>query len=339
MNLLSLIQKEPPEMPDDLPHSPYVLILGTGGSCLGAQALVSLHPERFFFMFPDADPSYFYASLELLEPQNTQVLCISKSGETMETLSQLLAVLEWLPSYENVRCITELRDSSLHRIATEYGLKVYNHPKDIGGRFSVFTLTGLIPLVLNGMSVELFWKGAQRALEEPVVPFNSAEHVLWIYGQRIRPLGDWWAQLVAESLGKIDSEGMRHGITPLLAYGTKDQHSQLQLYLDGPQNKSFTFVFNDIPPCPTLKGPDDLYLTHKSLRDVYLAHQRATYETLKNHGLPVRSFIINDEGDMGYFMMKNILEVLHIAKELHINPFDQPAVEEGKKKAMKYLCN
>jgi glucose-6-phosphate isomerase len=336
MNIQNLLENY--TIPDDLPTASQVLILGTGGSCLGAQALINLNPNRLFVMFPDADPEYFYGCLDILYPEDTQVWCISKSGETMETLSQLLAVLEWIPSYKNIRCITQQGDNTLRRIAADYDIKTYDHPEHIGGRFSVFTATGLIPLHLNGMSVDKFLSGARSALDEPVQLFKKPQHVLWIYSQRLRAIGQWWAQLVAESLGKKDHLGHNHGITPLLSFGTQDQHSQLQFYLDGPQDKEFTFLIDELDPIyPPLKGPKDFYLTGKNLGQIYEAHQKATIETIKNCGHSVRTFSITDEREVGYFMMKSVQEVIEMAKEFQVNAFDQPAVEEGKKRAKAYL--
>ena len=324
-------------IPEDLPQASHVLLLGTGGSCLGAQALIHFNPQRLFFTFPDADPYYFYSTLKLLDPTDTQVLCISKSGETMETLAQFLAILEWLPSYENIRCITQPGESTLRKIASQYDIKIYDHPPHIGGRFSVFTLTGLIPMHLNDMDVESFLKGAKQALTHPPEIFTSSQHVLWIYSQRLRPIGQWWAQLVAESLGKKDKKGKRYGVTPLVSFGTQDQHSQLQYYLDGPLDKAFTFLCDAQASTPPLKGIRDCYLVGKTMGDIYAAHQNATMETLKKNKIPVQTFSIETEYDLGFFMMKSFQDVVATARQWGIDPYDQPAVEEGKRLAREYV--
>jgi glucose-6-phosphate isomerase len=247
--------------------------------------------------------------------------------------------LDWIKHYDAIRCVTQKGNNALRAIANTHNIKVYDHAETIGGRFSVFTLPGLLPLHLNGMSVEKFLSGAKRALKEKVHPFEKTSHVLWIYSQRLRAIGLWWAQLVAESLGKKDAKGNHQGITPLLSFGTQDQHSQLQLYLDGPDDKEFTFLVDGLAfTYPSLKGPENLYLSGKTLKQVYEAHQKATIETIKNHKKKVRTFRIVDEGDLGYFMMRSVKEVLESAKDLNVNPFDQPAVEEGKKKAKTYLA-
>jgi glucose-6-phosphate isomerase len=151
--------------------------------------------------------------------------------------------------------------------------------------------------------------------------------------------------LWAESIGKRDSQGARKGSTPVRALGAVDQHSQLQLYLDGPQDKFFTFLTlrqqeETLPISSSqFQHPALMSLDGKTMGQLMNAEQRATLDTLRAQGAPVREIAINTltETDLGELMMHFILETLAAAFLLKVNPFDQPAVEDGKKRALAYL--
>ena len=245
-----------------------VLFLGTGGSSLGGKTLVSIK-ENFFFK--DTSPKiYFLENVDewsisrltnKINLQNTALVVISKSGETIETLSQFFFLKNEMKEIHNFKkkvfIITENKKSTLKEIQEEEGLKFYEHKKNIGGRFSVFSLVGLLPASLVGFEISSFREGGKLLLKNLIDDedffdnhFSSALSLMILYkknynisvfmpySDRLDNLSFWYRQLWAESIGKN-----KMGITPVNALGTVDQHSQLQLYLDGPSDKFFTFIF------------------------------------------------------------------------------------------------
>lgn len=348
-----------------------VLVLGTGGSSLGSKALCSLkycEGTRKIYFIDNIDSDYFLHTISKIEPQKCIVLVISKSGNTPETLMQFSCLMQhWEKHNINWKaqclCITEQSDNALRHLATAYEIPVFDHPNDVGGRFSVFTIVGLLPAYLTGMNIQEFCKGAIQALphpdkadDHPAVLGGSSftgfyekgfnELVLMVYCNRLMPFADWSIQLWSESLGKKDKTGTRKGPSILKALGTTDQHSQLQLFIDGPENKYFAFytLEQDKKICsdstdfshPTLQK-----LNGKSMSQLMMAEQKATIDVLRAHKKPIRHTEIEvlDEYVLGTLMMNFMLEVIYIAQLWNINAFDQPAVEEGKIKAYEYLKN
>ena len=340
-----------------------LIILGTGGSSLGAQTLCALHQSlvhqisrcRLFFI-DNIDPHTFTALLSNLDFEETGFLVISKSGTTAETLCQFLTIL---PCYtpaslkEHVFVLTEPMASPLRQLAQHYGLTCFDHHGGIGGRFSVFSNVALLPAAVVGVDIKRIRQGACRVLEDPRYALEGAalaatacrtgytQSVLMPYIDRLYHFTFWFRQLWAESLGK-----MGRGTTPLNALGTVDQHSQLQLYLDGPQDKFFTLILMNVAhqgttiEIPThISGLD--YLEQKTMGDLMAAEQKATAETLMNRKRPARIFSLSrlDEEVMGGLLMHYMLETMLTARLLGVNAFDQPAVEEGKILTRTYLKN
>lgn len=349
-----------------------LLIFGTGGSSLGAQAATAIAryraPTGVTLHFPDSLDAYemdlLFASLDAAK---THVLAISKSGGTAETLSQLLTARSWLeaatPENHDLKrhftFITEPGDRALRRYAEALGSQVIDHPTDVGGRFSVLTCVGMLPAVVAGQSARDFRAGATAVLESvlkdartstPVIGAALAETVraergvnqvcLMPYAESLRSLTRWFGQLWAESLGK---EGK--GTTPLSAVGPVDQHSQLQLYMDGPSDKLFTFI--TVPSYG--KGPvvdaDEArtygldYMAGRTIGDTVTCQSRATANTLRARGKIVRDIEIDTLGDteIGALFMSFMLETIIAAHLLGIDAYDQPAVEEGKVLTRQYL--
>ena len=239
------------------------VVFGIGGSSLGGEMLVrclgtKAHPVRFF---DNIDPSTL-AELEQTDWRSTALLVISKSGNTAETLAQFLSLLPRLeanlgPEFrEHVQVITENHDGALEKIARELGVEIVLHPP-VGGRYSVLSVVGLLPAAIAGVDIAALLAGARSMaeacsqddmLENPAflngaAQYLHAEHgrqicVFMPYVDRLRPLGLWYRQLWAESLGKHDPEGRACGLTPTLALGVTDQHSQLQLFLDANEAKA-----------------------------------------------------------------------------------------------------
>ncbi len=354
-----------------------VVVLGTGGSSLGGQTLVALadlgfgprpNTPKLWFM-DNVDPATFSEMFARLDPDATAVVAISKSGGTAETLTQLLATIDWFTSnfggdgvHDHILAVTEPRDNVLRRLAIRHRIPTLDHDPKVGGRFSVLSLVGLIPAMIAGLDVDKIREGAADVLDETLAardPDNSAPAVgaalsvalsreqglnttvLMPYVDRLGYFGLWYRQLWAESLGKGGN-----GTTPIRAMGTVDQHSQLQLYLDGPADKMFTVMLTDTQGTGARidaqavgaeKGLD--YLAGRSIGDLMDAEARATIETLARNGRPVRTMHVPqiDECSLGALLMHYMLETIIAAELLGVDAFDQPAVEQGKVLTREFL--
>jgi glucose-6-phosphate isomerase len=340
-----------------------VVLLGTGGSSLGGQALVALAQDAWGFQssgpklifLDNIDPDTFDRFFQATDLTTTGFLVVSKSGNTAETLCQLQTILQvWnerhneLDPKDHVLIITEPKASTLSSIAEQHNFTILPHDTNIGGRFAALSLVGLLPAMIAGLNGHKILEGAQAILDAGekgtfitgsawTMANYNAQHTLSVmmpYCDRLQLFCKWFRQLWAESLGK---EGK--GITPIAAYGTVDQHSQLQLYLDGPKDKMFTILATQHKGRGnTLKtGPQEL--AGHSMGDLMQAEQLATIETLQRRGCPVRVFDVPSmhEQALGGLMMHFMLETMITARMMKINAFDQPAVEEGKILAMQYL--
>ena len=354
-----------------------IVVLGTGGSSLGGQTLNALADRGFgppagtprLRFLDNIDPDTFAALLGALDLARTGVIAISKSGTTAETMLQLIAILDRfrLAGREaaiarHLLCITEPGDNALRRLAARFNAPILDHDPAIGGRYSALSLVGLLPALIAGLDAERVRAGAASVLDPVLasvapgdvapaigaaltIAFSRARgvsaSVLMPYVDRLAIFGLWYCQLWAESLGK---DGL--GTTPIRAIGAVDQHSQLQLYLGGPRDKLFTLVLAasagegprvaaDLATDPALA-----YLAGRTMGDLLAAEGRATVETLAANGCPTRVIRIErlDEFVIGALMMHFMLETIIAADLLQVNPFDQPAVEEGKVLARRYLA-
>ena len=351
-----------------------VVILGTGGSSLGGQTLVRLadhgfgpRPERpRVIFFDNVDPVTFAAFFASADPTNTRFVAISKSGSTAETVLQTQTCISWLKAFSGIipkdvfTIITEAKPSLLSKIADIHGIPRISHSAAIGGRYSALSTVGLLPAAIAGLEVATIRKAAAAAMDVSLKSIpkespaalgaavnvglsqvkNIKSSILMPYMEALQPLTFWYRQLWAESLGKGGN-----GTLPVNALGTVDQHSQLQLYLDGPNDKFFSLIFaekNNSTEIPSLSNEIDLgYLDRKSFGDLLGASQRATAETLIRHGRPTRIFHIQqpNEEAVGALMAHYMLETMLTARLLGVNPFDQPAVEESKALARNYLAD
>jgi glucose-6-phosphate isomerase len=350
-----------------------VAVLGIGGSSLGGRALAELIPfgaqltPRVTF-FDNADPFTFASALKSFDLRSTRFIAISKSGGTAETLSQALAAAGTIEAAGGGKylghhfiVVTEPRPSALKSFAESIACPVLDHPMGVGGRYAVLTIVGILPAILLGLDVEALRAGAgdvvrnmlsaKSASDVPAFAGAALHHaldrdrqlretVLWSYSDALKTFGPWWRQLWAESLGK---EGQ--GSTPVAALGPVDQHSQLQLFLDGPGGALYTIVTTDTkgegPEIPQARA-EALGLSHlagKHLGDLVAAEARATAETLARRGRPVRQIHVPklDERAMGALLMHFMIETIVMGRLMGVDPFDQPAVEEGKVLARQYL--
>ncbi len=347
-----------------------IAVLGIGGSSLGGQALTALRKvSRPFVEFHDnPDPFSWAKALKRFDLKKTHFIAISKSGGTAETLMQVLTATDALERAgvkslkKHFTIITEPHQSALGDFADGIGAVKLDHPLGVGGRYSVLTMVGALPGLAMGLNFKQLRAGAQAALVQvlnAIAPADApaacgaalhyalsqqgklATTVLWPYADDLAVFGGWWRQLWAESLGK-DGQGS----TPVSVLGPVDQHSQLQLFRDGPGTALFTVMTVDTkgkgPAAP--RGRANAlglkYLAGKKLGDLVDAEARATAQTLFKNGRPVRRIHLAkvDEFHMGALMMHFMLETIIMGKLMNVDPFDQPGVEEGKILARQYLA-
>ncbi|MSP66985.1 MAG: glucose-6-phosphate isomerase [Alphaproteobacteria bacterium] len=356
-----------------------LFVFGTGGSSLGAQAIAAiagLTPGLFgrqggarVHFLDNLDPVTLDAAFAACDLRTTRFLVVSKSGTTAETLLQTLAAMGRIQAAgggkymkAHFAAITEPGDNPLRRLAGRHGFPVLDHDPLVGGRFSVLSVVGLLPALLLGLDAAALRAGAAEVLA-PVLAGAAPETVpaaagaalavaaggcgisqmvMMPYADRLERFAMWYRQLWAESLGKDGK-----GTTPIRALGPVDQHSQLQLYLDGPRDKLFTILQ------PSLRGlgsrieasvADDPALAPyvgKTIGDLVAVEARATAETLARHGCPVRVIRLEAvaERTLGALFMHFMLETMIAARLLGVDAFDQPAVEEGKVLARRYLAD
>ncbi|MDR1366198.1 MAG: hypothetical protein LBJ03_03925 [Holosporales bacterium] len=351
-----------------------VVMLATGGSSLGGQAVCALsayheNPSAPSVEFwENIDPREINLSLEAVDFNDTAFIATSKSGETPEILAQTAIVINKFLLSKAGRgdllskrffTVTESDQSSLAKLAGQHAISVFPHPKDVGGRFSVFSIVGILPTVIAGLDASALCDGAWDVIKALQTQEAAGQNfkasicavaqklseakegkgrsisafVLMHYGDCLASFARWFAQLWAESLGK---QGF--GSTPIIACGTVDQHSQLQLYLDGPDDKLFTVLgvgnsYKDLLITGLPKDADAAFLERHGLNVVFSAARDATIEALVQKGRPLRYLEIPDldERSLGQLMAYFILEVVITADILKIDAFNQPAVEKIKR--------
>ncbi|WP_457629491.1 glucose-6-phosphate isomerase [Oceanithermus sp.] len=344
-----------------------VLVLGIGGSALGAKALdAALGGAGARLHFVDnVEPEPVAALFDRLDPRTTLVNVISKSGTTAETMAAFLLALDWLRRglgdewKRQVVVTTDPERGVLRPFAERHGLASFTIPPDVGGRFSVFSPVGLVPLALAGVEVEALLTGARKANASARADVGEnlpaqtalAQHLAWRKGQRISVLMPystrlallpaWFVQLHAESLGKAyDRSGSRihMGPTPLPAVGATDQHSQVQLFREGPFDKVVVFLRHreadhDLT-LPAEEGLEELgYLFGKSLFQLLRAEAAATAHALAAARRPNYTIWIErpDAYHLGWLLQHLMWQTAFLGELWNVNAFDQPGVELGKR--------
>jgi glucose-6-phosphate isomerase len=328
-------------------------------------------PPRLHFM-DNLDPDSFATLLARLPLATSRFVAISKSGGTGETLMQTAAVLAALKQAGLEKRIGELvlglsepvsggKRNGLRDLLNPFGVTFLDHDTGVGGRFSVLTNVGLLPAAMLGLDIGAIRDGAAVALagvleRKAAVDVPSAVGaalavalaergkriaVMMAYADKLERLTRWYVQLWAESLGKDGK-----GTTPIGALGPVDQHSQLQLFIAGPRDKLFTILTTGVAgrgprieaEFAQLCGEPDF--AGKTIGDLVAAQGRATAETLAKNGCPVRTMHVQklDEASLGELLMHFMLETIIAAHLLGVDAFDQPAVEEGKVLAKRYLA-
>jgi glucose-6-phosphate isomerase len=326
---------------------------------------------RLHFM-DNLDPDSFGALLERLPLQTSRFVAISKSGGTGETLMQTIATLTALQAASLGPRIPDIflglsepakagKANGLRDLLGKFKVPMLDHHTGVGGRFSVLTNVGLLPAAMLGLDVVAIREGASLALAPVLAKKKAADvpaalgaalsvalaetkgksiAVLMAYADRLERFSRWYVQLWAESLGKDGK-----GTTPIAALGPVDQHSQLQLFIGGPRDKLFTVITTDrVGLGPRIdrdlaKVAGEPGLGGKTIGDLVAAQGRATAETLAKNGCPVRTLHLPriDEENLGELLMHFVLETIIAAQLIGVDAFDQPAVEEGKVLAKRYL--
>jgi glucose-6-phosphate isomerase len=334
----------------------------------GVPGVAALRPGPRLHFIDNLDPETMTTLLDRLPLATTRFVAISKSGGTGETLMQTIAALDavvragLLPQSLFLGLSEPAKAgkrNGLRDLLTAHKVDLLEHDPNVGGRFSVLTNVGLLPAAILGLDITAIRAGAMHALA-PVLAGSPPDQVpaavgaalavalaetkpisvLMAYTDRLERFTRWYVQLWAESLGKDGK-----GTTPVGALGPVDQHSQLQLFIAGPRDKLFTVITTGAAG----RGPHmDKALSAlagepgfagKRIGDLIAAQGRATAETLAKNGCPVRTIAIDrlDEAALGELLMQLMLETIIAAHLLGVDPFDQPAVEEGKVLAKSYL--
>jgi glucose-6-phosphate isomerase len=353
-------------------NSSDIAVLGIGGSSLGGQALKAIakadHKPRVTF-HDNPDPWSWQQSLAGFDLKTARFIVISKSGGTAETLFQAITAAEAIEKAgggkylkHHFAAITEPKKSVLSDFADSIGAPKLDHPLGIGGRYSVLSMVGVLPALLMGLDVVKLRAGA-KAVRDSVLGASSAANatsavgaalhhalakdgklthtVMWNYADRLKTLAAWWQQLWAESLGK-DGKGS----SPVGAVGPVDQHSQLQLFRDGPNDALYTIIAPDTKgqgvaaPAERAKSLGLDYLVGKTMGDLVAAEAKASAGTLSRNKRPVRQIRVPviDEYAIGALMMHFMLETILMGRLMGVDPFDQPGVEESKVLTRKYLA-
>lgn len=349
-----------------------ILILGIGGSALGPAALESAlapaNATKKLIVLDNIDPDFIKGSLETLNPADTFVNVIAKSGVTAETMATFAVVRQWMSDAlgpaglrEHVAVTTDPQKGDLLAIARQERFPIFEIPPNVGGRFSVLTPVGLLPAALLGLDVEALMRGAASTAEQSRKPFAEnpalmAAFVQWIldhqfrksilvlfpYSQALWKFAFWFKQLWGESLGKKFDRRNREihsGQTPTAALGVTDQHSQLQLFMEGPNDKSFLFwAVRDFKNALTITHPyrqfESMgYLEGRTVAELFEAERQATEMALTEAGRPNCTVYVDriDEAAIGSLIMFSQYMTAYAGEFYDIDAFDQPGVEYGKK--------
>ena len=321
-------------------------IIGMGGSTLGTQTIYDFlkHKIKKNFIFIDN-----LQAKSTKDKKKYTNLIISKSGNTIETIINANILIK--KEDRNI-FITENKNSYLLNLAEKLKSDIIHHNDFIGGRYSVLSEVGMLPAELMGLKSSNFRQlnnliKNKRFINSLISNVSSTLYfirkkkfnsVIINYDERSENLFNWYQQLIAESLGK-----KKKGLLPIVSNMPKDNHSTMQLYLDGFKNNFFTFFYVNEKNSEKIKNNTILssqyYLKNKNLSQVTLAQKKATENVFKNKNIPFRSFEINkrDEKTLGELFCFFILETILIGQSMNLNPYDQPAVELIKVETKKLL--
>ncbi|MDP6680826.1 MAG: glucose-6-phosphate isomerase [Pelagibacteraceae bacterium] len=333
-----------------------IVIIGMGGSILGTKSIYSFFKTKinknvFFFDNLDEDLHLKFRRLKILK--NSCFIIISKSGNTLETITNLSVVFSKSLLKNKSIIITETKNNNLNDIANKINAEIIEHKNFIGGRFSVLSEVGMFPAALMGLNINrfknlkklIFNKNFVSSLIQNVANiytfnmYGKKNSVILSYDSDLNDLGYWYQQLVAESLAK-----KRKGITPIISTLPRDHHSLLQLYLDGPKDKFFTFFSssnskNKYKVSGNIIPSSMKFLKNKKLKSIIDSQCEAAKIVFKSHKIPFRHFVFEKktEEELGMTFTYFVLETLLLARLMNVNPFNQPAVEKIKIETRKIL--
>jgi len=322
-----------------------VIVIGMGGSILGAKAIYSFLKYKIkkeFVFINDLDQGLLKKIKKEYNLSKSLFLVVSKSGNTNETIINLSYFKSFLKK-SNIIVVAENKNNFLSSFARNKGFNFIKHNPFIGGRYSVFSEVGMLPAYLMGLKPENFKKNLKKLINNSSFLSNSIKQIsklnikkskTLIFFNYVPELNDflfWSQQLLAESLGKNQK-----GFIPVISNAPKDHHSLLQLYLDGPKDKIF-YVFSSKEQ-KSMKidynffGEKMKHLNKKKYHDIKLSQKNAFIETLKEKKIPFREIIVKkfNEDTIGKLFFSFIFETIVLAKMTKVNPFDQPAVEKVK---------
>lgn len=349
----------------------HVVVLGIGGSSLGARTLYNgLSRGRRSIRFVDnIVPSLIEQLRRTTDLSQTLFSVVTKSGSTAETIAQFLHVHSWLESEgldpkKHIVVTTDPAQGALRQLCQEKSFHSFEVPPNVGGRFSVLSAVGLLPAALCGIDCGELLRGARdmkercmapSAKENPALALSQlmASHAgsgrllttLFCYDDGLRAFAEWFAQLWGESLGKKTEEGTSVGLTPLIARGVTDQHSQLQLYAEGPDDKTYLFLKTAhradavIANTPLSRRDEFSYLHNIGFGRLFDAEYRGTVDALSESHRPIGEILIPrvDEYAMGQLFVLFECAAAYTGYFLRVDPFNQPGVERAKKLAFHAL--
>jgi glucose-6-phosphate isomerase len=341
----------------------HIIVLGIGGSSLGARAIYQFlkpvkRPTRKLQFFESTDPLNILDILSQIDIEKSHFLVISKSGTTVETISIFKYLYAQQSEARNYTFITD-HSSALDQFANKIGSQVFYLPENVGGRFSVLSVVGLLPLALCGIDIQRLLNGANAVkesffndgyLKESLLNkaiFYSKYHTtynincLFAYSETLRYFSEWYVQLWGESLGKKQRHSSFHvGVTPIGLIGPKDQHSFLQLIVEGTRDKSITFIkiedFKNELTVPNITLPHlealDI-LNETTFHDLITMQSDSVIEALQSQGdIPIDEIVIKsvDEESIGELIYYYEVLTSLVGELIDVNTYNQPGVESGK---------
>ena len=340
-----------------------IVVIGIGGSTLGTYAIYkflkhSKNLTKKLFFLETTDPIDIKSKVDAIDLNDTLFIVISKSGTTIETISIFKYINSLIKCDKNNTIVITENDSKLNKYAKANKIKSFEIPKNVGGRFSVFSAVGLVPLAIVGIDIDELLRGAKEVYDSFFTQgrryiriLNKARffveyknsfnmNVVFSYSSRLEGFNKWYIQLWGESLGKIDINSTRQGLTPIGIIGPIDQHSFLQLIVEGKRDKTVTVIKVDdfdsdlkIPKVE-LKGLSELdYLDGIEFSSLINKQADATIESINNlNDIPCDVITIDgvSERSIANLMYEYELLTSVCAKFMYINAYDQPGVEAGK---------
>lgn len=332
-----------------------IIVIGIGGSNLGTKAIVdALNNDKIIFV-DTVDTDKTKKILDNL-PKKVLINIISKSGQTTETIALAELFIQKIKHqknyYKNIVVTTD-EGSNLEKLSRLQGFSTLSIPKNVGGRYSVFSNVGLFPLAMAGININSLLKGARiarteclknwnKVMQSAALTFESKKNILdfFFFDTAFESLGKWNRQLIAESLGKeknLQKKIVNNGITPTISIGSIDLHSMAQLTFAGPKDKITSLITvkaNNSLKIPHWKEYDALVknIQGRKLEEIMNAITQGVINTYESKKMPY--YVINFENktaeELGFYMQFMMFKTIYLATLMNVNPFDQGAVESYK---------